>query len=535
MFEPTDARVVALFARLRWKMLRGALHSNGTQKWAVIVGMVASVLVGAVAAVMVFVAGRTSDDLDAVFVTVTTGSVLVVVMIGVIAGVTQPVDPRVLATEPMSERQLGVGLLAASAAGPPGLSALLFGIGLFAGAVGGAASVVPALVASAAVLATLLLVSRTTINALGLVATRYPRVGQVIVGLSTLVFYAAFQIVPRAVAGLDDSGRDRLAGGLVFTPMGQLGRALAMVRDEPVMSLVHTAIGAAWLAPLLWVFTWTTRRLVTSVKGSGAAHAPTRERRHRVRAAARWMCGPGVIGTVAWRGVLTRFRTPRTALETFTGAGVGLAVVLVPVLTGREAGAGAVLVGGAVQLAVLFMAGNSFGSDGPATANEMLTGVDPVVLVRAKARSVIVSASPLAILGPLIAATITSEWNYLPAGVAVGVGGLYAGAGAAMLQSSIVPIAIPESDNPLASGDSGKGCFAGLMLAAVLFGLAILTLPAALALLWALDRGSVTLVSAFAVATVGAGVLIMHGGVALAARRWRVRGPELFAAIVPAR
>ena len=151
---------------------------------------------------------------------------------------------------------------------------MLFGIGLFAGAVGGAASVVPALVASAAVLATLLLVSRTTINVLGLVATRYPRVGQVIVGLSTLVFYAAFQIVPRAVAGLDDSGRDRLAGGLVFTPMGQLGRALAMVRDEPVMSLVHTAIGAAWLAPLLWVFTWTTRRLVTSVKGSGAAQAP---------------------------------------------------------------------------------------------------------------------------------------------------------------------------------------------------------------------------------------------------------------------
>ena len=174
MFEPTDAGVVALFARLRWKMLRGVLHSNGAQKWAVIMGMVASVLVGAVGAVMVFVAGRTSDDLDAVFVMVTTGSVLVVVMIGVIAGVTQPVDPRVLATEPMSERQLGVGLLAASAAGPPGLSALLFGIGLFAGAVGGASSVVPALVASAAVLATLLLVSRTTINALGLVATRSP-------------------------------------------------------------------------------------------------------------------------------------------------------------------------------------------------------------------------------------------------------------------------------------------------------------------------------------------------------------------------
>ena len=393
----------------------------------------------------------------------------------------------------------------------------------------------PALLATLAVLATLLLVSRTTINTLGLLSTRHPRVGQLVVGVSSLAFYAAFQVIPRAVSGLDDTEQDRLAGGLVFTPMGQLGRALAMVRDQPVMSLVHTAIGAAWLVPMLWLFTWTTRSLVTSVKGANTTRAATRERRHLIRAMARRMCGSGVVGTIAWRGVLTRFRTPRTALETFTGAGVGLAIVLVPALTGREAGAGAVLVGGAVQLAVLFMAGNSFGSDGPAMANELLTGVDPGVLVRAKARSVIVSASPIAIVGPLIAATITSEWSYLPAGFAVGIGGLFAGAGAAMVQSSIVPIAIPDSDNPLASGDSGKGWFAALLLAVVLLALAILTLPIALALVWALDRESITLVSVFAVVALGAGLLVLHGGSALAAARWRGRGPELFAAIVPAR
>ncbi len=531
----SDVAVVALFAQLRWKMLRGALASDGAQKWAVAIGVIGSTLVGAVAAAVVFVAGRTSDNLDTVFVTVTTGAVLVVVMIGVITGVTQPVDPRVLATEPLTERQLGIGLLAASAAGPPGLSAMLFGVGLFAGAVGGLASAVPALLATSAVLATLLLVSRTTINTLGLLATRHPRVGQFVVGVSSLAFYVAFQIIPQAVTGLDDAEQDRLAGGLAFTPMGQLGRALAMVRDEPAMSLVHTLIGAAWLVPMLWLFTWTTRRLVTSVKGANTTRAATLERRRPVQAIARRMCGPGVVGTVAWRGVLTRFRTPRTALETFTGAGVGLAIVLVPALTGREAGAGAVLVGGAVQLAVLFMAGNSFGSDGPAMANEILTGVDPSVLVRAKARSVIVSASPIAIVGPLIAAAITGEWSYLPAGFAVGIGGLLAGAGAAMVQSSIVPIAIPDSDNPLAGGDSGKGWFAALMLAVVLVVLAIITLPVALALLWALGRDSIALVSMLAVVTLGTGVLVMHGGIALAAGRWRERGPELFAAIVPAR
>lgn len=247
------------------------------------------------------------------------------------------------------------------------------------------------------------------------------------------------------------------------------------------------------------------------------------------------MCGRGAMGAVAWRGVLTRFRTPRTALETFTGAGVGLAIVLVPVLTGRQAGAGAVLVGGAVQLAVLFMAGNSFGSDGPAMSGELLTGIDPAVLVQAKARSVVVSAAPVAVVGPVIAAAFTGEWNYLLAGFIVGVGGLFAGAGAAMVQSSFVPIAIPESDNPLASGDSGKGWFAGLVLATVLFALAILTLPVALALLWAVDRQSLTLVSVFAVVALGVGLLVERGGIAVAAGRWRDRGPELYAQIVPAR
>jgi hypothetical protein len=531
----SDAGVIALFARLRWKMLRGALASHGAQKWSVAIGLIAAVLVGAIAAAMVFVIGRTTDDLDTLFVSVTTAAVLVVMMIGVIAGVTQPVDPRVLATEPLTRRQLGIGLLAASAAGPPGLSALLFGIGLFGGAVGGIGSIVPAVLAVAAVLATLLLVSRTTINALGLLSTRHPRAGQLVVGLSSLAFYAAFQVVPRAVADLDDAGRDRLARVLGWTPMGQLGRALAEVRDRPMLSLVHTAVGAVWLIGLLWVFNWSTHRLIVSVKGSGTTRPVGRDRRRTVPTIARRLCGSGAVGSVAWRGVLTRFRTPRTALETFTGAGVGLAIVLVPVLTGREAGAGAVLVGGAVQLSVLFMAGNSFGSDGPAMASELLTGVDPAVLVRGKARSVVVSASPIALVGPVIAAALTGEWDYLPAGVAVGVGALFAGAGAVMVQSSIVPIAVPESDNPLAGGDSGKGWFAALMLAAVLFTLAVLTLPIALALLWAIDRESLPLVTLLAVATLGAGLLVQRGGIALAAGRWRDRGPELYAAIVPAR
>ena len=530
----SNVAVARLFAQLRWKVLRGALNTDGAQKWAVAVGLIGSVLVGAIAAAVLFVTGRTADDPATLFVLATVGITFSVMMIGVIAGLAQPVDPRVLATEPLTERQLGLGVLAASASGPPGLAAGLVGIGVFAGAVRGPGSIPVVTLAVVAFLATLLLVSRTTVNALGLLAIRFPRVGQLAVGIASLAFYAAFQIVPRIVGDISADERAQLADGLRWTPMGQIGRALGLAGDEPWTALGHVVLGSLWLAPLAWVFAWSTRRLLVATPRERRRRART-ERPHRLSALARRACGTGAVGAVAWRGVLTRLRTPRTALETFTGAGVGLAIVLVPALTIDDVGAGAVLVGGAVQLAVLFMAGNSFGSDGPATATEILTGVDPVVLVRGKARSVAIVASPIALLGPLIAASVAGEWNYLPAGVLVGVGGLLAGAGGAMVQSILVPIAIPESDNPLATGDSNKGWFAAFALALVLAALAVVTLPVALALFWAVSQESLALVTVCAVLTLGAGVLVFRGGVAFAARRWRDDEPGLFASITPVR
>ncbi len=536
-------RTILLFARLRWRLLRGALRDGGAQKFAVVIGFASALFGGLTIGAVLAVAGQRSDDSTSIFVLATTGLTIVVVMLGVIAGVSQPVDPRVLAAEPVSERRLGSGLLAATAVGPPALSAILVGIGLFIGALRGPASVLPVALAVGAFLLTLLFISRAAINALGLFATRYPRSGQLVVGLSALIFYGTFQFVPRVIGELDDGDRDRLTGAVAWSPPGQLGRALATAGDEPLRAIGHTVLGSLWLIPLGLVFVWTTQQLLVSVKGS-ATHqrrqAGTRAGRgdgaaRRRRRLVRRLCGTGPVGSIAWRGLLTRVRTPRSALETVTGAGVGLAIVLVPTLTRDGVGAGAVLVGGAVQLAVLFMAGNCFGSDGPALANELLTGVDAGVVVRGKARSVIVVASPLAIIGPLIAAGLTSEWRFLPAGLLVGAGGLFAGAGAAILQSTLMPIAVPEGDNPLAGGESGKGCLGALILGGLLTTLAVLTLPIALALLWALDRGSLPLVTAFAAATLGAGLMVLRIGTGHATSTWRRREPELYAAVIPAR
>ena len=187
-------------------------------------------------------------------------------------------------------------------------------------------------------------------------------------------------------------------------------------------------------------------------------------------------------------------------------------------------GGGAVLVGGAIQLAVLFMSGNTFGNDGPALANELVAGAGPSMLARGKTRSIAITAAPLVVIGPILAAAITQEWEYLPAGVMVGVGGLLAGSGGAIVQSTVVPVAIPESDNPFAGGETGRGMMAALLLGAVLVGLAVVTLPVALALLWANARGSLMLVTLFGMGTMVVGWAVMRGGIAFST--WRLTSPR---------
>ena len=524
------AQLIRAFVRLRWRLLRGAIRHGGAEQVGAIVSTVASVLFGLGAGIAIMVAGRTSDRADELAVLFCTLALLAVVGFGIVAGISQPIDPRVIAAEPLSDRDRAIGLLAAASFGPPGLAGVAIGIGLGLGMVRGVSDVPLVVFAVASWLLSLLLVARTATNLLALLASRFPRAGQLIVGLTGLIFYGAFQFVPLFLSRLDAPERTRFTNVLAWTPPGQIGRALT--GDHRVW--LHVVVGSVWIPLLAVAFAWSARELSLSIRRSGGLETADAERGPIARLARRW-CGAGAEGAVAWRSILTRFRTPRTALETFTGAGVGMAAVLVPTLARDAAGSGAVLVGGAVQLAVLFMAGNSFGSDGPALTHEFLSGVGARTLVRGKARSIAIVAAPLAVIGPLAAASLTGEWQYLAAGFGVGVGGLLAGTGAAVVQSAMVPIAIPESDNPFAGGESGKGIVAALLLAIVLAALAVVTVPIALALFWATDRGRVGLVTLFAGVTVLVGWGLLRAGTHVATSRLTAREPEFIAAVTPAR
>ena len=522
------------FVRLRWRLLRGAIRHGGTEQVGAIVSTVAAGLVGLGGGTAIMIAGTTADRPDELAVIFCTLLVILITGFGVVSGIAQPIDPRVIAAEPLSDGQRAIGLLSSSALGPPGLAAIALGSGLATGMVRQSGGIPIIVLAVVSWLLSLLLVARTATNLLAILVSRFPRAGQMVVGASGLVFYGLFQFVPALLGGLDGADRRRLADVMSWSPPGQIGRAIGNADDSAARSLMHLAAGTSWVPLLMVAFAWSARRLTHSIRLAGGLDTADAEASWIGRIARR-ACGTGPSASIAWRSVLTRFRTPRCALETFTGAGVGLAAVLVPTLLRDSPGSGAVLVGGAVQLAVLFMSGNSFGSDGPALTHELLAGADAPTLARGKARSIAVVASPLALLGPFLAALITGEWRYLVAGFGVGIGGLLAGTGAAVVQSTLVPIAIPESDNPFASGESGKGIVAALLLGVVLAGLAIATVPVALALFWATDRGHVGLVTLFGGLTIVAGWGVMRLGIRISTKRLSGRDPEFIMAVTPAR
>jgi hypothetical protein len=76
---------------------------------------------------------------------------------------------------------------------------------------------------------------------------------------------------------------------------------------------------------------------------------------------------------------------------------------------------------------------------------------------------------------------------------------------------------------------------AALLLCLVLAGLALATLPVALALIWATDTGSTALVTFYGALTVAAGWLVMQVGIRIATARLGGHEPEFVTAVTPTR
>ena len=192
------------------------------------------------------------------------------------------------------------------------------------------------------------------------------------------------------------------------------------------------------------------------------------------------------------------------------------------------------LVGGLLHFAVLFDGNNAFGMDGPAIWMEIGAGADAKVLVRGKLISSLTVMTLPALVLPVVLAVMSGGWEWLPASWLLAIGSITAAAGVSVASAALAPFALPESPNPLAAGDTGQGCMAGLMLAACMLVLGIVSAPVAVAVLLASERSvGLTVLAAAGAPVVGA--LTLWGGGAVARARLRGRESELISMVTPAR
>ena len=342
------------------------------------------------------------------------------------------------------------------------------------------------------------------------------------------------QVLARDTTGWDAQRWATLAGWARWTPPGQLGLAIATAED-PRTSAVHLLLGLSWLPLLVWASVLSTQRLaLSSPRPGGRSSSRGRE---RSRQPSRWsdrLLPASPSGAITARTVRTKFRTPRQAVNTVTAVAIGAGVLLLGPVLGDRVDPRMVIVGGVLHFAVLFDGNNVFGMDGPAIWSEVATGADGGVLVRGKVMSSLVVMTLPAFVLPLGMAALTGGWQWLVAGWLVAAGSVLAAAGVAVASATLAPVAMPDSPNPLAAGDTGQGCVAGLMLAACMFVLGLVSLPVAAGILIT-SADSVVVATAVACAAPVVGALVLWGGVALAAARLRGDEEMLVQKVTPAR
>ena len=109
-----------------------------------------------------------------------------------------------------------------------------------------------------------------------------------------------------------------------------------------------------------------------------------------------------------------------------------------------------------------------------------------------------------------------------------------ASAGVAVASATLAPVAMPDSPNPLAAGDTGQGCVAGLALTACMTVLMIASLPVGLAVYLA-SGTSALLATLVALGAPLVGALVLWGAVSVAVIRLSGNEDRLIELVTPAR
>jgi len=536
--EVSLGRACRTLARLKWNLLVNGLRGRLQLRVQTIVSLLASVLLGCFGMAVFTGVGRSMANGDLIVVILLPVIVTGIALLSAAAGVETTIDLRNLATEPIGAQRLGSAALVAAMVGPPSLLAVLSGAGLYLG-FGGDAGPVGQVVVVASVLGwlmTLLLCSRTAAAVLGVLAHgRSRHVAQTLAAFAAIGMWIGAQLGLQAIQTWDRGRWEHLADLFAWTPPGQIGRALTTAPASPGIATLHLLVGVVWLPALWWLHGAMTARLVTAPARPGTDARTVRTGIVGVRAGLLRCLPSGPATAVGARTIRTKMRTPREAVNTVVALLLGMgALVVGPLFGDASPDDRIVLTAGLLHFAVLFESSNAFGFDGPPLWMEIAAGADGRVLTRGKAVASIATMTPFAVLLVVVLAAIHDGWRWLPAGLLLASGSVLLATGASVMSCTLAPFAVPESPNPFATGDTGQGCVASLVLLADMVVLGVVSAPVAAAVWWASTQ-SAALTTAVALVGPAVGAAVLFGCLRVAGALIETREAELVARVTPAR
>ncbi|GGI47515.1 ABC-2 type transport system permease protein [Agromyces flavus] len=524
--------MVAQLLRLKLRLLGNIFRRSTWQ----VVGIVVGLIYGLGFAILVFallVGLRGAEDVELIrdgIVVAGAATVLGFLLVPLVFGVDDTMDPRRFALFGMPNRTLALGLALAAAIGVPALALVIALSGTVVTWSRGAGETLLALLAAPLAFATCLLGARLTAGLAGmLLETRRSRDVAGVIGV-LLVVMAAPVIVALTTVDWANSGRraiGAIAGALSWTPLGAAfavpGDAASGAWGAAILKLIIAA-ATVWFAWVAWR-ALVSRMLVT----------PGREAAARSYHGLGWFgrMPHGATGAIAARSITYWFRDARYWVAL-------LMVPITPILVAVPLGIAGVppLYLGLIPVPlVCLLLGwslhNDTAYDSTAVWLHVASGVRGAADRIGRLVPVLISGILVIGLGSAITVFVLDDWRLLPSLLGVSTALLLGGLGLGSITSAAMPYPVVKpGDSPFQAPQS-TGAVTALVQSFTMFGSILVAGPAIAFAALGIFRDPAWHAASLA-AGVGFGLVVLALGIWGGGRVFERRGPEILAAAVRA-
>lgn len=520
--------MVAQFLGLKLRLMGNAFRRSPWQVFGLVIGLLYGAMITFVVVVLL-VGARFVGDVDLVRNVVVVGGGIVMlgfIVLPLVFGVDDTLDPRAFSLFGMPERRLAAGLGIAALIGIPSIVLAICALASIVTWSRGVLPTILAVLSAVVAIATCTLAARVATSiAAFLLATRRAREVGGVVGILLIVMISPLIIFLISV----DWARDGLtvvraiADVTAWTPLGAVWAAPAdAARGLGGAAVLQLLIAIAFLA-VLW-FAW--QALVAKMLVTPARTAST-----KTYAGLGWFGRmPGnPVGAVAARSITYWGRDARYWVSLVMIPLVPLLLVVAFTIVHVPIGSNLALL--PLPIMCLFLGWsihNDVAYDGTAVWLHVASGTRGVADRVGRLVPILLIGIPLIAIGSVLTVVAHGEWAVLPAVAGVSSGILLNGIGLASVTSSLFPYPAPKpGDSPFAQPQH-TGTTAAFVQGLSFLAITLLSAPSIVLAVLGVMFGAGWFFSSMLVG-LGVGVVVLVGGVLLGGFLFERRGPEIMA------